>query len=208
MKMTCALLSLLCSISLFAAEKTIKLPEPDKTGGKPLMETLTERRSSRAFSDKKLDRQTLSTLLYAAYGINRPDGRHTAPTARNVQDMYVYVGLEEGTYVYVPSTHSLELVSEKDLRSQFGRQAHFAAAPVALTYVSDTSKYSTDEDKIFYPANHAGYISQNVYLFCASEGLSTVICAMVDKEELGKALGLSKDMKVLLSQPVGYPPAE
>ncbi len=205
-------IGLLCFGILFAvtaigAESTRSLPPPDQKGGKPLMQVLTERKSARAYDEnKKMDMQTLSNLLYAAYGVNRPDGRHTAPTARNLQDMYLYVALPDGTYLYEPATHSLKLVSEKDLRGEFGKQSGmFRSASAAIAYVSDTSKFSSDRDKIFYPANHAGYISQNVYLFCASEGLSTVVCAMVDRDALAKALGLPAQMQIQLCQPVGYP---
>ena len=197
---------LAASMNLCAAEKTIKLPPPDKAGGKPLMQCLTERKSERKFDSKPLPPQILSDLLYAADGISRPDGRKTVPTARNLQSQEVYAAMADGLYLYHPKTHSLDLVKAGDIREKCGKQAIHKIAPVVLIYVGDVSKIGKNAaEKVFYAANHAGYASQNVYLYCASAGLSTVVCGLVDKPALEKAIGLPNTKRVQLTQPVAYP---
>ena len=197
---------LAASMNLCAAEKTIKLPPPDKAGGKPLMQCLTERKSERKFDSKPLPPQILSDLLYAADGISRPDGRKTVPTARNLQSQEVYAAMPDGLYLYHPKTHSLDLVKAGDIREKCGMQAIHKTAPIVLIYVGDVSKIGKNAaEKVFYAANHAGYASQNVYLYCTSAGLATVVCGLVNKPELEKAMELPGTKRVQLTQPVAYP---
>jgi len=187
--------------------KDIKLPQPQTQGGMPLMQALKERQSSRDFSTEKLPLQTLSDLLWAADGVNRPDGKRTAPSAVNWQNIDIYVALAEGLYVYDPKADVLKLVLDKDVREVTGKQDFVKIVPLDLVYVADFSKISrgTDADKNFYSAAHTGFISQNVYLYCASAGLSTVVRGLVDKEEVAKVFGLRPDQKVMLAQSVGFP---
>lgn len=192
----------------FAARKEIKLLKPVVTGGMPLMTALNKRQSSRSFSQQKLPDQVLSNLLWAADGINRPDSeKRTAPTAMNNQEIAVYVALEEGMYLYNAKKHSLELVVDKDLRPLTGKQGFVNKAALNLVYVADISKAAgfNREDKLIYAAADTGFIGQNVYLFCASEGLSTVIRGWIDKDDLAKAMNLKSDQMIILSQTVGYP---
>ncbi len=197
---------LAASVNLCAAEKTIKLPPPDKAGGKPLMQCLTERKSERKFDSKPLPPQILSDLLYAADGISRPDGRKTVPTARNLQSQEVYAAMADGLYLYHPKTHSLDLVKAGDIREKCGMQAIHKTAPIVLIYVGDVSKIGKNAaEKVFYAANHAGYASQNVYLYCTSAGLATVVCGLVNKPELEKAMELPGTKRIQLTQPVAYP---
>lgn len=197
---------LAASMNLCAAEKTIKLPPPDKAGGKPLMQCLTERKSERKFDSKPLPPQILSDLLYAADGISRPDGRKTVPTARNLQSQEVYAAMADGLYLYHPKTHSLDLVKAGDIREKCGMQAIHKTAPIVLIYVGDVSKIGKNAaEKVFYAANHAGYASQNVYLYCTSAGLATVVCGLVNKPELEKAMELPGTKRIQLTQPVAYP---
>ena len=197
---------LAASVNLCAAEKTIKLPPPDKAGGKPLMQCLTERKSERKFDSKPLPPQILSDLLYAADGISRPDGRKTVPTARNLQSQEVYAAMADGLYLYHPKTHSLDLVKAGDIREKCGMQAIHKTAPIVLIYVGDVSKIGNNAaEKVFYAANHAGYASQNVYLYCTSAGLATVVCGLVNKPELEKVMELPGTKRVQLTQPVAYP---
>ena len=197
---------LAASVNLCAAEKTIKLPPPDKAGGKPLMQCLTERKSERKFDSKPLPPQILSDLLYAADGISRPDGRKTVPTARNLQSQEVYAVMADGLYLYHPKTHSLDLVKAGDIREKCGMQAIHKTAPIVLIYVGDVSKIGKNAaEKVFYAANHAGYASQNVYLYCTSAGLATVVCGLVNKPELEKVMELPGTKRVQLTQPVAYP---
>ena len=197
---------LAASMNLCAAEKTIKLPPPDKAGGKPLMQCLTERKSERKFDSKPLPPQILSDLLYAADGISRPDGRKTVPTARNLQSQEVYAAMADGLYLYHPKTHSLDLVKAGDIRAKCGMQAIHKTAPIVLIHVGDVSTIGKNAaEKVFYAANHAGYASQNVYLYCTSAGLATVVCGLVNKPELEKAMELPGTKRVQLTQPVAYP---
>jgi SagB-type dehydrogenase family enzyme len=187
--------------------KDLKLPPPQTLGGMPLMQALKERQTSRDFSAEKLPLQTLSNLLWAADGVNRPDGKRTAPSAVNWQNIDIYVALAEGLYVYDPKADALKLVLEKDVREVTGKQDFVKIVPLDLVYVADFSKITrgTDEDKSFYSAAHTGFISQNVYLYCASAGLSTVVRGLIDKAEIAKVFQLRPDQKVMLSQSVGFP---
>jgi SagB-type dehydrogenase family enzyme len=186
----------------------ITLPAPHMDGGKPLMQALKERQSGRAFSPKKLPAQVLSDLLWAAAGINRPDsGKRTAPSARNWQEIEVYVVLEEGAYVYDAKANKLKAVVKGDLRATTGKQNFVSTAPVNLVYVADVAKMkgAAPEDQAVYSSADAAFISENVYLFCASEGLATVVRGSVDREAVKKALNLSAPQKVVFAQTVGYP---
>ncbi|HVN77619.1 MAG TPA: SagB/ThcOx family dehydrogenase [Terriglobia bacterium] len=173
-----------------------------------LMQALRLRRSAREFSREKLSDQILSNLLWAAFGINRPetDGR-TAPSAHNWQEIDVYVIMEGGLFRYVAKGHLLELVKAEDLRTQAGTQAFAQEAPVNLIYVSDKSKMgqAPENEKEIYAAADTGFIAENVYLYCASEGLATVVRASVDKAVLSKTLKLRPEQSIVLAQSVGYP---
>ncbi len=202
------LFSVLSPTQSTAARKEIVLAKPDTKGGAPLMSALSKRQSSRSFSEKAIPDKLLSNLLWAADGINRPDeGKRTAPTAVNKQEIDIYVAMAEGLYLYNAKTHSLGMVVAKDLRPLAGRQGFVAHAPLNLIYVADLSRAAGNsrEDKLLYAAADAGFIGQNVYLFCASEGLSTVIRAYIDKDALSKAMNLKQAQMIILAQTVGYP---
>jgi SagB-type dehydrogenase family enzyme len=196
-----------CSPLSFAAEPaSIQLPNPQKEGGKPLMSVLNGRKSERAFSDEKLSMQTLSNLLWAAFGINRPDGRRTAPSAKNWQETDIYVATPDGVYLYDAKKNALETIAAKDIRALTGTQTYVKDAAVNLIYVADYAK--TDQggvDKQLLVGADVGLISENVYLFCASEGLATVVRASIDRDALAKELKLKPDQKIILSQSVGHP---
>jgi nitroreductase len=191
--------------SLFA--QSIDLPAPQKTGGMPLMETLAKRSTARAFDSKELSPRQLSSLLWAAFGINRPDGKRTAPSARNFQETDIYVLLKSGAYVYTAKSNKLDLVVAEDIRVLGGTQDFVKDAPVTLVFVADLSKMGdgSNEDKKNTANIDVGYISQNVYLFCASEGLATGARGSVDRASLGQRLKLRPDQMIILAQSVGYP---
>lgn len=200
------ILLIIPSLTIAQALKPIKLPAPQTEGGKPLMQALKERKSTRSFSSKELSSQVLSNLLWAAFGINRSDGRRTAPSAVNWQEIDIYVTTTQGCYLYNAKEHSLQPVVPGDIRAATGSQSFVAEAPVNLVYVADFSKMSgQNEQKAITSGADTGFISQNVYLFCASEGLATVVRGMVDKEALAKALNLRPEQRVTLAQTVGYP---
>jgi SagB-type dehydrogenase family enzyme len=187
--------------------KEIKLLKPQTDGGMPLMQALKTRQSLREFSPDKLPLQVLSNLLWAADGINRPDGKRTAPSAVNWQNIDIYVALSDGLYLYQPSEHALKAILTDDVRAATGKQDFVKEVPVNLIFVADFSKITrgTDEDKNFYSAAHTGFISQNVYLYCASQGLATVVRGLIDRESMAKLMKLRPDQKVMLAQSVGYP---
>ena len=206
---TLLLLILSATAAIAAPPGPIALPKPDTQGGKPLMQALNERKSQREFDAKELPRQVLSNLLWAAYGVNRPDGRRTAPSAMNRQTVEVYVVLGEGAYVYDAAHQQLLPVAAGDLRAATGTQEFAGQAPLDLVYVTDYAKMGTspEAEKALYAGAETGFIGQNVYLFCASEGLATVIRASVNREALAKALKLRPEQRITLAQTVGYPKA-
>jgi SagB-type dehydrogenase family enzyme len=185
---------------------TIQLPSPQKEGGKPLMSALSSRMSTRAFSGDKLQMQTMSNLLWAAFGVNRPDGRRTAPSAKNWQEIDIYVTTADGVYLYDATKNTLERLGTKDIRALTGTQPFVKDAPVNLVFVADYSKINAEGfDKQLLVGADAGFISQNVYLFCAAEGLATVVRASIDRDALGKELKLKPQQNIILAQSVGYP---
>jgi SagB-type dehydrogenase family enzyme len=207
-------LALLLSVMPALAFAQIEVPEvvtlrkPQLDGGRPLMQVLKERRSTREFRKDKLPEQVLSNLLWAAFGINRTDsGRRTAPSAMNWQEIDVYVATAEGLFVYEPKLHALSLVKRGDCRPQTGTQSFVADAPIDLVYVADESRMgsASEQDKVVYSAADTGFISENVYLFCASEGLGTVVRASVDKRVFAKVANLKPEQRVILAQSVGFP---
>jgi len=186
----------------------IKLPAPLTEGGMPLMQALKARRSSRAFARHKIPLQALSNLLWAAFGVNRPDsGGRTAPSAHGWQEIDLYVVLEEGTYVYDAKNHALLPVIGGDLRGKTGQQDFVGIAPLDVVFVANYGRMGSgnEQEKKFLAACDTGFISQNVYLSCASEGLACVVRGWVDRSELGRALGLAHDQEIVLAHTVGYP---
>jgi len=185
----------------------ITLPAPQKTGGTPLMEALAARKTGRSFSGRDLPEQVLSNLLWAAFGVNRPGGKRTAPSAMNWQEVDVYVAMKKGLYRYDAAGHTLEPVAAKDLRAATGTQDFVGEAPINLVFVADLSKMgnSPDDRKEMVAYADTGFISQNVYLFCASEGLATVVRGLIDKEALAPEMKLRADQRIILAQTVGYP---
>ena len=203
-KITTLLIFLFVAITLINAKtpETMKLPKPDTSNGIPLMKALNHRQSNRSFSNKKLSKQTLSNLLWAAFGINRPEsGKRTAPSAMNKQEISIYVALKKGLYLYEAKGHKLRLVKDKDLRKFTGTQGFVSGAPVNLVYVANTNKQS---NKTYYGAA-TGFIGQNVYLYCASKGLNVVIRGSINKSKLHEKIGLEDYKKIVLSQTIGYP---
>jgi SagB-type dehydrogenase family enzyme len=192
-----------------SAAGDIQLPKPRQQGGKPLMQALKERKTTRDFDSKALSKQTLADLLWATFGINRPEkGMRTAPSAMNWQEVDVYVVMKEGAYRYDAAKNLLVQVVGRDIRERTGHQTFVKDVPVNLVFVADWSKLpdkASDEDKLRYTSLDTGYISQNVYLFCASEGLASVARGLVDRQGLAKILKLRPRQKIVLTQSVGFP---
>ena len=186
--------------------QSIDLPAAQKTGGMPLMNALAKRSTAREFDSRELSPGQLSSLLWACFGINRSDGKRTAPSAKDCRETDIYVILKQGAYVYDATSNRLNLAVAEDLRSLAGTQAFATNAPVTLVFVADLAKmekWSIEEKKGFANID-VGYISQNAYLFCASVGLATGARASVDRKALGTKLKLRPDQMIILAQSVGY----
>jgi nitroreductase len=189
------------------AAPKIALPAPVTTGGMPLMEAIAKRRSMREFSREELPLPMLANLLWAANGINRPEHGRTSPSAMNAQEIDIYVALAGGAYLYDAAANALQLVAGSDVRRVTGYQDFVDEAPLDLVYVADHGrmKLVPVSSRESFASAAAGAITQNVYLFAAGNGLSTVIRAWIDREAIANALGLPHDHQVLLSQTVGFP---
>lgn len=198
---------LIMASTFFVSAQNVKLPEPDKNVSMTLYQALQQRKSVREYSTKDIDDMKLSQLLWAAVGINRPDGHLTAPTAINAQDITVYVCRKDGAYLYVAKDNTLQKVSDKDLRKSVASAQAFAAdAPISLVIVTDNAKFrggSTNGPTIS-GAIDAGYVSQNIDLACEALGLCTVPRATMDKDALKKELKLTDSQNAILNHPVGY----
>jgi nitroreductase len=184
------------------------LPPPRTAGGMPLMTALKLRHSTRAYSDRELSPQTLSDLMWAAFGINRPSGDRTAPYWRHVMVIDVYAAMADGVWLYDPKAHGLSRNLPEDIRVHTGVQDFVAKAPLNLIYVAHGERMTdvSPEDRRLYASVDAGFIGQNVYLFCASEGLATVFRGAVDYPKLAHVLKLPKEQFVTFAQTVGYKP--
>ncbi len=186
---------------------TITLPPAKRQGGLPLMDALALRRSARDFARTALPLPVLSNLLWAAWGMNREDGGRTAPSALGAQEIDLYVALPSGAYLYDATGHTLQRVADCDLRHVTGYQDFVGDAPLDLVFVADHARMRMvpAAQRELYAAVAAGAITQNIYLFAAANGLSTVIRAWIDRNAIADALGLTPDQQVLLSQTLGYP---
>jgi len=199
-------ISVLISIFFFSSFDVIKLKAPDTSGGKPLMVAMKNRKSDREFQQKAVSEKHLSELLWAAYGVNRDNGKRTVPSARALYPLQVYVVMVEGVYLYNPQKHVLEPVKAGDYRKFCGTQDFVWKAPLNLIYIADYKKLTnmTDERRVVYAALDAAHCCQNVYLYCASEGLNVVERASVKDKELLKVLELEENYHFVISQTVGY----
>ena len=213
-KFSIVLLAVICAVLWGAPPartqelRGIPLVKPQMDSGRLLMHVLKERKSSRTFSNKKLPIRVLSNLLWSACGINRPGtGKRTAPSAMNWQEIDIYVATAQGLYIYDPHGHKLDPVLAQDLRGLTGTQPFASDAPVNLIYVADFAKMgNTPQDlKDFYSATDTGFIAQNAYLYCASEGLATVFRGSINREVLAQTMKLRPEQKIIAAQTVGYP---
>jgi len=185
---------------------TYALPSPQISNLMPLMQALQERHSSRNFRLDELPVPLLSAILWAGFGVNRPDGKRTAPSAHNVRDIGIYLVTGKGLFRYEADGHVLTALLSGDLRPYTGTQGFVTTAPLNLVYVSDYSKMdTTDEERMQWSWAHTGFIAQNVCLACAAIGLATVVRSSFDRQELGRWLELNQDQHITLAQTLGYP---
>ena len=209
MKRLSLVLSVLVWASMMNAQdlKVIKLEAPSKTGGEPLMKVLNNRKSDREYAADKLKAKDLSNLLWAANGINRADGKRTAASCRNFQEVKVYVVMEEGTYLYDEKEHALQPLTAGDYRGAVAGGQDFAkTAPISLVLVADMTPFGNmNEGSKLMAAVDIGIVCQNINIACAGLGLATVPRASMDKETLTGALKLKDTDLMLMNNPVGYP---
>ena len=189
-----AAISLLMASEAFALE--IVLPEPQKIGGMPLMETLSMRHSQKAFSNEELDNQTLSNILWAAYGVNSEKGTRTIPTAMNKKDLSVYVAKKDGVWLYDADKNALKQITDENILIAFDKQQYMDNVTSVLFYTGSKEDFSV---------MHAGSAYQNVGLYAVSSGLANVVRGNFDKVAVAKAISLPKDQQVIISQAIGKP---
>ncbi len=195
-----------------AAGEVIKLNPPDLNGGISLMQSLNKRKSTRDISDKKLTIQQLSDVLWAADGVNRSDGKRTSPAAMGVYCVDIYAVLPEGIYLYDPAKHELAPVAKGDFRKTAGMQDFVFIAPLNLVYVftlrNPKESHGTapvpEERRKVWGDVEAGCMVQNVYLYCASQGLAAVVRGMVDQKKFGELIKV-KPEQIVVAQTIGYP---
>ena len=194
-------------------EEILKLPNPQKDLEFPLMKALKNRRTKRRFIDSNLSDQEISNVLWSACGITKEEtkrgkSKRTVPSARNSQTIKIYVALDKGLFQYDEKSHGLIQINEDDIRRYITNQKMMQSTPVGLIYVSDYSKLKgyvgTDENrKWFVAGTETGFISQNVYLYCASAKLNTAVIGLVNRDKLQKIMGLQDYEKVVYTQAIG-----
>lgn len=196
-----ALFAALAIAPVFAAP----LPPPQKSGGRPLLDSLAARATSRSFAAKEIPAQELSNLLWAAFGVNRPDGRRTAPSARNGQETDIYLLKSDGVWRYDAPRHALVAIAADDIRRLGGKQDFVKKAPVTLIYVVDLARLGQNEEQEKTAWLDVGFIAENASLYCASAGLATGVRLMIDRDALAPKLHLRASQRIVLAQSVGYP---
>lgn len=193
----------MATVSVCSAQNNIKLPQPDKSLKTTLIDALQNRHSVRDFAEKDFSDQDLATLLWAANGINREDGRRTAPSALNKQDVEIFVIRKDGAYYWNAQTNTLEQRSDQDLRSAVARGQEFVAkAPLSLVLVSNGAKFGNMPNK--FGLADAGYVSQNICLICSAAGWACCPRATMDNEALTEQLKLTQKQVPMLNNTVGY----
>jgi len=180
---------------------TIKLLAPDTLGGKPLMQAISRRKTDRQFDTRNLSLKHLSEILWVANGINRSNGKRTVPSSQGKYPLQTYAVLSNGIYFYNVVKHQLEPLVKGDFRNLAGKQTFVDTAPLNLLFIA---KGKTATDNFNASLEDSGYCGQNVYLYCASEGLKTVVRAGAKEVELLKAMNLGANYKFILAQTVGY----
>jgi len=199
---------LIAQLGAFAQDNAvIKLPEPQLDKGKPLMQALKSRQSIRAYSDRDIPLQEMANLLWAANGINRKDvNRRTVPTSQNKQEIEIYLSNKEGLFLYDARQHSLVTIHNRDIRAMTGMQPYVATAPANIVIVANLAKMGSDRTANLQTAHiDAGFVSQSIYLYCASENMATVVRGSVDREKLTAEMELGPDFYIVVAQTVGYP---
>ena len=173
----------------------INLPAPDKTNKTTLIEALENRHSDREFSNKVVDNQTLSTILWAAYGVNRADGKRTIPTALDKKDLNIYVFNKDGIWLYDANANTLKQQSSKNHLNLFQKQDYMNSVSTVLVYTGSTEDYAV---------MHAGSAYQNVELYVAANNMASIVRGYFDHEKVQEVLNLPANQRVIISQAIGW----
>lgn len=199
---------LMMASGMFAQEKEIiKLPEPQINKGVPLMQAFKNRASERNFSEREIPLQEMANLLWAANGFNRPEeSRRTVPTSQNKQEIEIYLSTKDGLFLYDAKQHALVTIHTKDIRAITGMQGYVAKAPANIIIVADLAKMAGNDIEVKKQTANidAGFVSQNIYLYCASENMATVVRGSVDREKLAAEMQLGDGFFIVVAQTVGY----
>ena len=187
------LMATLMATSVMAAD--IKLPEPDKSNTTTLIQALEKRHSDREFSDKAIDNKTLSTILWAAYGVNRPDGKRTIPTALDKKDLNVYVFNKDGIWLYDAPSNTLKQQSNENHLDLFQLQDYMKPVSTVLVYTGSTEDYAV---------MHAGSAYKNVELYAAANNMGSIVRGYYDREKVPQVLNLPEGQRVIISQAIGW----
>ena len=182
-------------IATSAMASDIKLPEPDKTNQTTLIHALENRHSDREFSDKEIDHQTLSTILWVAYGVNRADGKRTIPTAMDKKDLNVCVFNKDGVWLYDANENTLKQQSDENFLHLFQLQDYMKPVSTVLVYTGSTEDYA---------AMHAGSAYQNVELYAAANNMASIVRGYFDHEKVLEVLNLPSGQRVIISQAIGW----
>ena len=186
---------LIVSVTRNVFADDIKLPPPDKKAEMSLASAVIGRRSSRSFSEREVDDQTLSNVLWFAYGVTDASGKRTIPTAKNAKDLDIYVFKHDGIWLYDAENNILKQKSAEDHMNLFQLQSYMKNVPVVLVYTGSTGDYA---------ATHAGSAYQNVGLYAAANNMASIVRGYYDREKLPKVLGLPAGQRVIVSQAVGW----
>ncbi len=203
-----SLIILASQVCAFSQEKqVIKLPEPQLNKGVPLMQAFKNRKSTRSFSERDIPLQEMANLLWAANGYNRPEeSRRTVPTSQNKQEIEIYVSNKYGLFLYDAKQHALVTIHNRDIRALTGMQPYVAKAPANIVIVADLSKMAGNDNQVKYQTANidAGFVAQNIYLYCASENMGAVVRGSVDRQKLAPEMGLGENYYIVVAQTVGY----
>ena len=173
----------------------IQLPQPDKLSAATLVEALENRHSDHEFSDREVDNQALSMILWAAYGVNRADGKRTIPTAMNKKDLNLYVFNKDGIWLYDADTNTLKQQSNENHLELFQKQDYMTPVSTVLVYTGSTEDYA---------AMHAGSAYQNVELYTAANNMASIVRGFFDHEKVSQVLNLPEGQRVIISQAIGW----
>ncbi len=193
--------------NVMLSQDTIQMIEPNIDSSISLVDAYSNRESSRTFSEVAISDQTISNILWAANGVNRnKTGMRTAPSVMDMREVEIVICTEDGTFLYLPDTHALKVLSEVDVRSQIGAQECFQEAPITIIFIANYKKMEGfgDEYSQYFSTIDSGFVSQNIYLYCAAHGLGTVIIGSIDTDAVQQCLNLDEHLHIIMAQPIGH----